>query len=57
MIQETFDAIKNVFTNMQGIGWAPWPVVFASAGTIVARLAMEDDVLDVTSLESKRKLG
>ena len=57
MMQQTFDAIRNIFTNMQAIGWAPWPLVFACAGTIVARLAMEDDVLIVNSVEAKRKQG
>ena len=57
MIQETFDAIKNILTNMEAIGWAPWPVVFACVATIVTRLALEDDILEINTLESKRKQG
>lgn len=56
-MQEIFDAIKNVFTNMQAIGWAPWPVVFSAAATIIIRIYLEDDILDVTSIEDKRKQG
>src|SRR5512139_851344 len=56
-MQEIFDSVKNVFTNMSAIGWEPWPVVMACAATIIVRIAMEDDVLDVNTVEAKRKQG
>ena len=54
-MQEIFDSVKNVFTNMQAIGWEPWPLVMACAATIIVRLALEDDVINITTIEGKRK--
>lgn len=55
MLQTVIDAIKNVFSNMQAIGWAPWPMVFAIVAAILVRMNMEEDVLNVNDNESKRK--
>lgn len=53
-MEKYFEAVKNFLTNMQAIGWEPVPLFFALAGTIITRLLMEDDVLNITSIEDKK---
>jgi hypothetical protein len=49
--------VKDIFTNMQAIGWAPWPAVICIAVMIFVRKYAEDDVVNVNTEVAKRQLG
>lgn len=56
-MQETIQAIKDVWATLANLGWQPMPIVAAVIAMIALRSYFEPDVLQVTTIEAAKRMG
>lgn len=56
-MQETIQAIKDIWQTMISLGYQPMPVLIAAISMLAARSYFEPDVLQVNSAEAVSRMG